>query len=283
MWKENLYQPIEVLLREHDHFPIGQHQHSFFEITYILEGEGKLCIYPGEKECKTFGYHPNSLFLVPPNTTHYFTISTHSRYIFIRFTEYYISDYIGRFIHNILNISSDFNIQLAGEDQEIIDKIAQLVRLELVHRKNLSEHLLQNHVNNFILVIARNLSPSSPNYNEVNNNKAQYLLQYLQQHIHEPELLRTRALAAKFHLSPTYVGRFFKHHFGEDLQLYVSKNRLRKIEEMLINSRMTIKEIANQMGLPDSCYLNKLFQRYHRQTPLQFRKEHINSTIPMNE
>lgn len=29
MWKENLYQPVEILLREHDTFPIGEHQHSF--------------------------------------------------------------------------------------------------------------------------------------------------------------------------------------------------------------------------------------------------------------
>lgn len=35
MWKENLYQQVEILLREHDEFPIGEHQHSFFEMTYI--------------------------------------------------------------------------------------------------------------------------------------------------------------------------------------------------------------------------------------------------------
>ena len=40
MWKENLYRPIEILLREHDDFPVGKHQHSFFEMVYILAGSG---------------------------------------------------------------------------------------------------------------------------------------------------------------------------------------------------------------------------------------------------
>lgn len=53
MWKENLYQPVEILLREHDEFPIGEHRHSFFEIVYILEGNGKFHAYTlgDEKEC----------------------------------------------------------------------------------------------------------------------------------------------------------------------------------------------------------------------------------------
>ena len=40
MWKENLYRPFEILLREHDDFPIGRHQHSFYEMVYILGGTG---------------------------------------------------------------------------------------------------------------------------------------------------------------------------------------------------------------------------------------------------
>ena len=51
MWKENLYQQVEILLREHDEFPIGEHQHSFFEMTYILEGSGDFC-------ADTFVHHP---------------------------------------------------------------------------------------------------------------------------------------------------------------------------------------------------------------------------------
>ena len=38
MFKENLYRPFEILLREHKTFPLKEHQHSFFEAVYIASG-----------------------------------------------------------------------------------------------------------------------------------------------------------------------------------------------------------------------------------------------------
>ena len=75
MWKENLYQPVEILLREHDEFPIGEHRHSFFEIVYILEGNGKFHAYTlgDEKECH--GYMAGDLYLIPPERAYRFIIN----------------------------------------------------------------------------------------------------------------------------------------------------------------------------------------------------------------
>ena len=40
MWKENLYQPFEILVTERTVFLSGVHQHSFFELGYVLSGTG---------------------------------------------------------------------------------------------------------------------------------------------------------------------------------------------------------------------------------------------------
>ena len=103
-------------------------------------------------------------------------------------------------------------------------------------------------------------------------DKAQHLLLYIEQHIDQPEQLCLSVLAAKFRLSPTYIGRFFKRNFGEDFRLYVSKSRLKRVEELLTGSRMSVKEIASRIGYIDSCYLNKLFRQHHGVTPMQYRK-----------
>ena len=63
MWKENLYQQVEILLREHDEFPIGEHQHSFFEMTYILEGSGDFCAHTMGSEREWHIYEAGDLFL----------------------------------------------------------------------------------------------------------------------------------------------------------------------------------------------------------------------------
>lgn len=274
MWKENLYQPIEILQREHDDFPIGEHQHSFFEMAYIMKGSGHFSarIINHEKECYT--YHENNLFLIPPDRIHLFTIDSHSQYIFIRFTRNYISSYIGYHIEKCLDIQSKFLLSLSDSDAKTLYNLMNMIAQENMFRHNLSELLLQYYVNCIILLCARNLSETASEYDNTDSNKAQYMLQYIQQHIHQPELLRLNILADKFHLSPTYVGRFFKRNFGEDFRQYVSMNRLRMVEDMLVNTKMSIKEIAARMGYIDSCYLNKLFIQHHHLTPVQFRKKY---------
>lgn len=278
MWKENLYQPTEILLREHDEFPIGEHQHSFFEMAYILEGTGKFEAHISETEKETYEYAPNDLFLISPNRTHLFTIQTHSQYLFIRFTTTYVTDYISRYLGKVLDITSHFRISPVTGDAKNLRQLMALIVSEISGKHKLSELLLSYYINSIILITARNLPDALPEHDQSDNDKAQYMLQYIQQHIHQPELLKLDVLAGKFHLSPTYAGRFFKRNFGEDYRKYVSMNRLRKVEEMLVHSNMSIKEIANRMGYIDSCYLNKLFQQHHGVTPIQYRKQHTQSS-----
>ncbi|WHX09106.1 hypothetical protein QNN11_17195 [Phocaeicola dorei] len=66
MWKENLYQPVEILLREHDTFPIGEHQHSFFEMAYILEGTGSFVVNSVNGGEEHHNYCAADLCLIPP-------------------------------------------------------------------------------------------------------------------------------------------------------------------------------------------------------------------------
>lgn len=272
MWKENLYRPIEILWREHDDFPVGKHQHSFYEMVYILNGCGEFEAYIFENEQEHCQYQKNDLFLIPPDCPHQFTIKNQSQFVFIRFTQNYLSDYINCQFENCLEIQSDFRLSLLESDSNTICQLMDIIVHEVNNRCGLSELLLQYYVNSTILICTRNLSKITSEHDSLSNNKAQYMLQYIQQHIHQPELLKLNVLADKFHLSPKYVGRFFKRNFGEDYKQYLLRNRLKRVEDMLINTKMTIKEIAIQMGFVDSCYLNKLFTLHHNITPLQFRK-----------
>lgn len=277
MWKENLYQQVEILLREHDEFPIGEHQHSFFEMAYILEGNGTFCAHTvgSERECHT--YEAGDLFLIPPSRIHVYTIRTHSRYVFIRFTENYVFDSIGHYVGRALEVQSGFRMQPVPADREAIRRLMELLVEEASGKRALSEMLLSNYVNSLILLTARGLDATETGVGP-EGDKARNLLLYIEQHIDQPDELRLEALAARFQLSPTYIGRFFKRNFGEDFRLYVSKNRLKRVEELLTGTRMSVKEIASRMGYIDSCYLNKLFRQHHGMTPMDYRKVHTPET-----
>ena len=92
MFKENLYQPFEILLREHEVFPLEEHQHSFFEAVYIISGDGTFEVFRHADVAQKFGYSAGTLFLIPPNTTHCFRILKRSRFLFVRFTDRYVDE-----------------------------------------------------------------------------------------------------------------------------------------------------------------------------------------------
>ena len=62
------------------------------------------------------------------------------------------------------------------------------------------------------------------------------------------------------------------------LQQYIARNRIRMVENLLLNSKMTVKEIAYRMGYTDSCYLVKSFQKVYGVSPLKYRQEHSHGT-----
>ena len=63
MWKENLYQPVEVLTRKHTKFPIDEHQHSFFEMVYVQSGSGSFYVKEGDFKVQQTNY--KSSFVSP--------------------------------------------------------------------------------------------------------------------------------------------------------------------------------------------------------------------------
>lgn len=273
MWKENLYQSIEILVREHSLFPIQEHQHSFFEVAYILQGSGAFYAYlPGKGKVETV-YQTGSIFLIPPDVTHCFTIHSYSRFIFVRFTSTYVSGNISPFVERILSFPSDSIINLSERDVRQLPLLFDLLLCEHQFPGHFSEQLLQCHANSLILLIARNLS-SCMLESDVVDDRPMYMMHYIQQHIHQPELLKTEVLCREFNLSSTYIGRYFKRNFQEDLQQYIVRNRIRMVENLLINSRMTVKEIAYRSGYSDASYLVRVFHKFYGVSPLEYRKQH---------
>lgn len=122
-------------------------------------------------------------------------------------------------------------------------------------------------------IIARNISEYLPeNINKQSDGKAHTILEYIQTNIYEPEKLSISAMSEKFGISETYLGRFFKKQANETLQDYISKYRIKLVENRLSYSDLRIGEIASELGFNDESHLNKIFKKHRGTTPSAFRK-----------
>lgn len=277
MWKENLYEPAEILIREHAIFPIEEHQHSFFEMAYIVSGTGMFYICEPTSGKKEVPYSAGTIFLIPPDTVHCFTIQTYSKYVFLRFTDQYVTDCIGKYVAHTLYLPEKTpQIVLTDKEAQIARQLITFIADEQTNRQNFSVYLQQQWLNSLIVLIARSfLADNQTTFpaDTEETDKALYLLQYIQQHIHQPQMLRIEALCQKFNLSENYIGRYFKHHFQESLQQYISRNRIKMAESLIKNTQLSMKEIAYRTGYSDACHLTKKFQSYYGISPLKYRKQ----------
>ncbi len=85
-----------------------------------------------------------------------------SRYVFIRFTQNYLSDFVGAGLAGLLELKSDFRIGLSGDDSGTLDRLMEMIVRETGSGRDFSEHLLQHYVHSAVLVCARNLSAIGP-------------------------------------------------------------------------------------------------------------------------
>lgn len=278
MWIENLYRPAEILVREHETFPIGEHSHSFYELAYIVSGNGSFSMpagVPGQWSGDV-SYEADTLLLIPPERLHRFSVGTRSRYLFIRFTGSYVTEYMGRDIEQALRMQDAPRITPSGNDASTLKQLAAMVTKEQAAPDGFSAYLQQQWVNGIITLAARSTAHRAgsgiPARQE--NDRAVSMLQYIQRHIHQPELLKSAALCATFSLSPAYIGRYFKRHFHESLRQYIVESRIRAAAEMLCNSRMSVKEIAYRLGYTDACHLVRSFKSHYGTTPANYRSRH---------
>lgn len=98
-------------------------------------------------------------------------------------------------------------------------------------------------------------------------------LAYMRQNIDKKLNLEMIAKAA--FLSPRQCSRLFQQHFAlSPVNLFI-KMKMRRARSMLLNSRLSSKEIAFRLGYDDPLYFSKQFKKEFSLSPREMRKSQI--------
>ena len=82
-------------------------------------------------------------------------------------------------------------------------------------------------------------------------------------------------IAADVYLTSTYICLIFKQETGETINDYLTKIRIEKAKELLLDSRNKIYDISTSVGYSDSSYFSKLFKKYTGLNPSEYREYKI--------
>lgn len=93
---------------------------------------------------------------------------------------------------------------------------------------------------------------------------------YLDKHYREPIMFQD--IAAMFGISGGQLTRLFKKKEGMSLQEYLIQRRIEAACHDLKHTEATIKEIATGSGFADEKNLFRMFKKYYKMTPSDYRK-----------
>ena len=196
--------------------------------------------------------------------------------MFLRFTQQAVADCTGMLAEPFLSAQKEPDpLQLHEDDAGKIQGLFRLIWMEREKPGLSCSDVLRQWSVSALLIVARNLAARTLSDAGVSPaGRLVWLLPYIQRHIGQPERLTTEALCEVFHFSKHYLGRYFRRHYQENLGSYITRCRLRAVENELLNSARSVKEIAWKLGFADVGLLAEMFRRHAGKTPLQFRREH---------
>lgn len=88
---------------------------------------------------------------------------------------------------------------------------------------------------------------------------------------HYMEELSMKNVAHAMNYSDAYFCKLFKQCFHVTFSTYLNEYRIKKAREMMVNPRISIKDISYACGYTDSNYFSRVFKRITGQTPTEYR------------
>ena len=90
---------------------------------------------------------------------------------------------------------------------------------------------------------------------------------------HYKENIKVTDLARLVAINVDYLSTVFGKKTGLTPIAYLRNLRIEQAKRLLLHSKLSVEEIANQTGFTDDAYFIKTFKRLVGQTPSSFRRE----------
>lgn len=282
----SLYQEFDVSVYEADKWEYGTHRHSFFEIVYIISGEGTHIL-----NSEIYPYRENSLFILTPSDTHSFDIFSKTEFCIITFNKIYFSkeksakgeliDFSELFkkiefiLYNAGHLRHHFFTD--GSDLSFVQSLIQRLVFEIREKGLFYESVIQNSVVLLLSLLARNVQKNLTAHSKQVPAESAIgeILLYIQQHIYQNDKLKIENLADRFAKSKNHLSVYFKAETGDTIKDYIINYKLALVKVRLLHSDLTVSQIAHELGFTDESHLNKLFKDRFQQTAKEFRKQHV--------
>ena len=274
MKKLSQFETLVIDEFEEEKFHLPSHSHTYYELIYIVNGEGIHHL-----NNNLIGYTAGDLFAISPDDEHYFDIQKLTRFVYIKFTDSYFSSKKNLATDDLL-LNTPYHFmreKLLKESVLNLDEPCRTILKNTVGnitayncRKDVSVSpiVFYQILSIFGLIKEAMKSMEMPTQSCTFDNKQ--IIAYIHQNIYSPAQVQVKAIAAHFNIAQSYFSAYFKRNFGMTYRDYINNLRTKLIEKRIAGRNMPIKQIAHEFGFTDESHLSNYFKKRKNIKPSEF-------------
>lgn len=264
--------PFFVSVFEADEWRYPLHRHTHYELIYILHGAG-IHHLNGQH----YPYQADDLFLCNTRDAHRFAIEQPTRFCIIKLNLSFLLAANDTFalvqpLFEADETPAPFAFDAATRAY-LRSQVEFCIR-EFEQRQFLYANTIHASVLGVLVLLARARRRHQAQLTQTAataDNLVPAIIHYVHTHLREPAQLVSGIIAAHFHLSPAYIGQYFRRHTGQPLKDFIQKSRIRAIQLQLEFSDKTVSQLAFEYGYTDESHLIKAFRTQLNETPTHYR------------
>lgn len=248
-------------------YSVPHHWHDEIEIIYLEYG--RVNIYSNEQEYKL---KPGDFYIVNSNELHQILgvePSLHHAIIFHpRLLDFNFFDHTEeQFIKPITSGNAKFSSHVY-KDQDHLSIMRQLVDTDVKEYLSI-KILIYTLINEFYHhhLIETNAQPNK-------HDDIKKVILYIQNNFSTCLVLDD--IAKQINISPNHLCKYFKKKMGITVFQYINQYRISQSMYLLVNTNLSITDIALNCGFENISYYNRTFKKMTSLTPNQYRHQNKN-------
>lgn len=236
----------------------GIHSHEFYEMEFVLEGEGVYTVDGIEYEI-----HSGALLFMSPAGFHSVDFTSETTLVNIMFEADMCNS---RLLYALFSDKSHIWEYLTGEDFVFVEKLCtELAKtLESDSTSTIFVRALMDCIASKVL----ELSGGKQSYNVADS--IQKAVAFI--HAKFTEKLSLEDVAAVSGYSPSYFSERFRSYIGTNFKTYLCGLRFSYAEKLLKYTDMSVTEICFECGFNNYSHFMTAFKERYKQTPIDYRK-----------
>ncbi len=266
--------PHKIDVHQLSQSSIALHNHSFFELVYVLEGSAEQTL--GET---TVHVNCGDYFIIDYGSYHSYTNCKNFSLINCLFKPEYldktlsgctsfaqlITNYLIHFNYTILskvpanNVFTDTDGHIRSLFESLLD--------EFKAKQPGFVELMRCHIIEILVRSLRGIVESDKLHMHAATLK---LTRFVEENF--TENISLSKLARELNFSLPYLSRLFHTQMGIRFQQYLQKTRIEHSCRLLAETRLPITQIAQNVGYSDTKHFGKLFREIVHMSPREFRK-----------